>query len=66
METCKICNQQLKALTWKHLRFKHNISIQEYDEKFGYQIHGIAPKLSQEQIEKINKKKKVNLLGIKV
>lgn len=42
MEVCKICNKQMKAITWKHLKYKHNMTILKYDETYGYQRHGVA------------------------
>jgi len=37
---CQICKKKFKVITWKHLFFKHNMTIEEYDEQYGKQKHG--------------------------
>jgi len=38
---CAICDKEFKVLTWKHLFFKHNITIEQYDGLYGVQKHSV-------------------------
>lgn len=42
MIECRECNKKFKEITWSHLHYKHNMSIDEYKEKFPNAI--ITPK----------------------
>ena len=52
-----ICNQEFKVISWKHLTYKHKISIEEYDKKFGKINHSTTVQ-TKESVEKANKTKK--------
>ena len=57
MQKCMICNQEFKVISWKHLNYKHKITIEEYDKKFGKINHSITVQ-TKESVEKANKTKK--------
>lgn len=40
VETCKICQKEFKIISWKHLKYKHQTTIEVYDAMFGKQVHG--------------------------
>jgi len=37
MVKCRICGKEFRAITWKHLHFKHKLTITEY-RKMGYRV----------------------------
>lgn len=57
MQKCMICNQEFKVISWKHLSYKHKITIEEYDKKFGKTNHSTTVQ-TKESVEKANKTKK--------
>jgi DNA mismatch endonuclease (patch repair protein) len=48
---CKLCNKEFKTISWKHLFFKHKISIEQYDILFGEQKHSTT-KSTSESVQK--------------
>ena len=43
MYKCALCGQEMKAISWKHLHFKHGLTVAEY-KAMGYET-GIGAKL---------------------
>jgi len=62
MVKCVICGMEFQALTWKHLFYKHSITIEEYDKLYGKVPHGISER-TPEQIAKMIQTRKIR--GIK-
>lgn len=57
---CEICEEEFKIITWKHLWFKHDMKIEEYDSIYGKQKHGMT-KTTPESVAKTSEKNKGNI-----
>jgi very-short-patch-repair endonuclease len=57
MNKCMVCGLELKVISWKHLKYKHQMTIEEYDGKFGKSKHSTTLQ-TKESVEKANKTKK--------
>lgn len=42
MVSCAICQAELRAITWKHLKYKHGMTVKEYDVLYPGQPHGVT------------------------
>jgi hypothetical protein len=54
MITCKVCNKEFRAITNSHLRDKHNLTLEQYLEKYPDAI--LTSLETREQIGKTNSK----------
>jgi very-short-patch-repair endonuclease len=57
MEKCKVCGLELRVISWKHLKYKHQMTIAEYDLQFGKSKHSTTLQ-TKESVEKANRTKK--------
>lgn len=53
---CMVCNEYMRKITNKHLKYKHNMTLPEYREKFGKTISPHSSKLISVASTESNKK----------